>query len=99
MSKKILHDTKGVIVIASAEFTYSKEEILNTLSDNDEKLVEAATNYAKKLSQEKIDVWEQIGNILITEQGYMVALFGDDLEKVEKQKNNETILRPITEHY
>lgn len=57
-----------------------RDSVFNGKNSN-KSLVDYANEYRQKLELDNIEIFEQVDNILITEKGYYVALFSNDLIK------------------
>ena len=65
-------------IIISTDLTAKKENVFKALK-NDVDLINAINEYAFKLKNNNIEIWEQKDNILVTENGYYLAVYPEDI--------------------
>lgn len=76
---------KNDIVICCAKLSEKKEDVFNALK-NDTILINAINGYKSELKKNNIEIFQQENNILITEDGYYIAVYAKELKKVKEQK-------------
>ena len=78
------------IIFYDVDFSVKLEEMQEFLVD-DEKLIKAILWYKDKLEKENIETWLVDRNMIVTEQGYKLAVteqFSKDVENAKKAKVN-----------
>ena len=78
------------IIFYNVDFNVKLEEMQEFLVD-DEKLIKAILWYKDKLEKENIETWLVDKNMIVTEQGYKLAVaeqFSKDIENAKKAKVN-----------
>ena len=70
------------IIIGTCKLSTKRTEVLD-LFNKDPRLVEQIDFLEKRLQDDNTEVFEKIGNILIAENGYHLALFSKDIIKIE----------------
>ena len=83
----ILVFVKNVVIIKN-ELKSKKENVFKSLS-NDLRLIDSINEFALKLKKDNIEIFEQEKNILITENGYYLAVF---VENIELNENNNEVI-------
>lgn len=71
------------IYIVTCKLDYSFDIILKS-SSNDPQLVEKIILYSDELKKEGIEVFKQVNNILVAENGYYIAVFESDIEEIKE---------------
>lgn len=69
------------IYIIHAELSANKEDIYSAGLIDDEELITSINEYKKDLDEENVEIFKQDKNILITENGYYIAVYETDLSK------------------
>lgn len=72
---------KKDVIIVSTDLSAKKDDVFKSLDDSIE-LCDAISEYAEKLKETDVDIWEQKDNILITELGYYLAIFPNVIKEV-----------------
>lgn len=65
-------------VIISTDLNAKKENVLKA-QKNDADLINAINEFAFELKKNNIEIFEQRDNILITENGYILAVYPEDI--------------------
>jgi hypothetical protein len=60
----------------------SKKENVFKGANNDIDLVNAIDTFKEKLKNNNIEVWEQKDNILVTENGYYLAVYPENINPI-----------------
>jgi len=68
-------------IIISTDLSSKKENVFKG-ANNDIDLVNAIDLFKEKLKNNNIEVWEQKDNILVTENGYYLAVYPEDINPV-----------------
>lgn len=77
------NNMRKTIVIVGAEITANKDDVFESLN-NDVDLIEGINQFAKDLKKNNIEIFVQQDNILVTEKGYYIAVFPEDVKRVEE---------------
>ena len=75
------------IIFYDVDFSVKLEEMQEFLVD-DEKLIKAILWYKDKLEKENIETWLVDKNMIVTEQGYKLAVTEEFSQEIEKAKVN-----------
>ena len=78
-------DTK--IIFYNIDFNVKIEEMQEFLSD-DKNLIKAILWYKEKLEKDNIETWLVDKNMIVTEQGYKLAVTEEFSQEIEKAKVN-----------
>lgn len=73
------------IVIVSCDLTNSREDVFKAF-DDDSILTETILEYVRELKKHNIEIWEHSGNIIITEKGYYLAIFIENIKEIVKKQ-------------
>lgn len=73
------------MVICVCGLFNDKDKVLGGASA-DENLTAYVTQYRTKLESKGIEIFNQVNNILVAEDGYYIAQYAKDLEKIEDGK-------------
>ncbi len=74
---------KKTVIIVGAEISTNKDDVFESLNNNSD-LIEGINQFAKDLKKNNIEIFKQQDNILVTEKGYYIAVFPEDIRKVEE---------------
>jgi hypothetical protein len=75
---------ENTIVIVSCPLSMDKNKVFKLLQD-DKELVDAINSYSKYIkTNDDIETFNNISNIIITENGYNIAVYGEDIKGVIK---------------
>jgi hypothetical protein len=69
------------IVIIGTDLTAKKENVFKALK-NDVDLINSINEFAIKLKNDNIEIFEQKDNILITEKGYYLAVYPENINPI-----------------
>ena len=75
---------RKTVIIVGAEITANKDEVFAALNNNVD-LIEGINQFAKDLKKNDIEIFVQQDNILVTEKGYYIAIFPEDIKKVVEE--------------
>ena len=71
------------ILIVSTGLDSKYENVIKSVSD-DKYLVQIINDYRKMLEGNDVDIFKQVDNILVTENGYFLAIYKDVIDKIIK---------------
>ena len=71
------------IIITSCELTTPKEDVF-AMAKNDQKLIDAITEFKKERASNNIETFEQKDNIIVTEEGYYCAFWDYELAHADE---------------
>jgi hypothetical protein len=74
------------ILILNTELSTKKEDILKHGVREDIDLINEINKFKKELQSKNIEIFEQIKNILITEEGYYLAVYEFDINKIDEEE-------------
>ena len=66
------------IIIISTDLSAKKENVFKA-ANTDVDLVNAITSYKEELKNNNVEVWEQKDNIIVTEKGYYLAVYPENI--------------------
>ena len=69
------------ILIVSTGLDSKYDNVIKSASD-DKYLVENINKYRKMLETNNIDIFKQVDNVLVTENGYFLAIYADAVDKI-----------------
>lgn len=75
------------IIFYNIDFNVKIEEMQEFLSD-DKNLIKAILWYKEKLEKDNIETWLVDKNMIVTEQGYKLAVTEEFSQEIEKAKVN-----------
>lgn len=77
-----------VIVITTLPIQCDREEVFK-MAQKDRPLINSICRYADKLRKESKEVFARKNNIIATESGYFLALYEDELHKLDTKEEIE----------
>lgn len=75
---------KDDILIVNTSISNKKEDVFKALK-NDQILIDSINEYKDKLIDENVEIFHEKNNILITENGYFLAVFVGDVFPMEEE--------------
>lgn len=73
---------KNEISICHIELDEDAEEIKENLIRDDKTLITAIISYCGKLDDD-VEIFEQFSNLIVTEEGWYVALYSKDVKRIQ----------------